>query len=384
MKITDIRTIRLRAPVPSEGQVLSRTGVRKYRSTLLVGVYTDVGITGIGSCSGNGAIIQVIVEKVFKPLLIGQEPTKIEELWEKSYFGAGVKEFGSRGIGVVALSGVDIALWDILGKAKGEPVFKLLGGPARDKVPVYATALYPDEPAEVVKKALAFAHNGFRAAKIKVGFDLAQDIEIVRAVRAVVGNDFTLMTDANQGYTLGVALKAAAAFAECGAAFLEEPLFVEDIAGHVSLKAQGKVAIALGENLHTRFAFENFIARSAVDILQPDVARAGGISEVVQIAALAARHGLSVSFHTWGDAVALAASLHLAAALKNSSVMELDCTHNPLRTELLKEPLKAQNGFMVPPQGAGLGIDLNTQALRKYAFSGPEEIVLRQRALSVL
>jgi len=218
--------------------------------------------------------------------------------------------------------------------------------------------------------------------KIKVGFDLAQDIEIVRAVRAELGKDFTLMTDANQGYTLGVALKAAEAFAACGAAFLEEPLFVEDIAGHASLKAQGKIPIALGENLHTRFAFENFIARGAVDILQPDVARAGGISEAVEIAALAARHGLAVSFHTWGDAVALAASLHLAAALRNSSVMELDCTENPLRSELLKEPLEAQNGFMLPPQGVGLGIELDPRALKRFAFSGTEELSPWQKALS--
>ncbi len=382
MRIIDIRTIRLRASLPPERQVYGRSGQRTHRSALLVQVETDEGITGFGSCSGNGAILEVMIERVLKPLLVGKSPLQIEELWETSYFRSVAKEFGSRGLGVVALSGVDMALWDILGKAKGEPIFKLLGGAAREKVPVYATALYPEEPAEVVEKALAFAQKGFRAAKIKVGFNLARDIEIVRAVRAGVGKDFTLMTDANQGYTLEVALKAAEAFAASGAAFLEEPLFVEDIAGHASLKAQGKVPIALGENLHTRYAFENFIARGAVDILQPDVARAGGISKVVKIAALAAHHGLSVSFHTWGDAVALAASLHLAAALKNSSVMELDCTENPLRSELLKEPLEAENGFMVPPQRPGLGIELDPKAEKRFAFSGVEEISLRQKAIS--
>lgn len=382
MKITDIRTIRLRAALAPEGQMHSRSGRRTYRSALLIQVETDEGITGFGSCSGNGAILEVMIERVLKPLLVGKSPLDIEELWETSYFSAVAKELGSRGLGVVALSGVDIALWDILGKAKRQPVFQLLGGAARDKVPVYATALYPEEPSEVVKKAHAFAHKGFRAAKIKVGFNLAQDIEIVRAVRAELGKDFTLMTDANQGYTVAVALRAAEAFAACGVAFLEEPLFVEDIAGHASLKAQGKIPIALGENLHTRFAFENFIARGAVDILQPDVARAGGISEAVEIAALAARHGLAVSFHTWGDAVALAASLHLAAVLKNSSVMELDCTENPLRSELLKEPLEAQEGFMLPPQGAGLGIELDPRALKRFAFSGTEELSPWQKALS--
>lgn len=382
MKITDIRTIRLRASIPPESQVVSRTGLRRFRSALLVEVHTDAGITGIGSCSGNGAIIEVIVERVLKPLLVGADPLKIEEIWEKSYFGAGVREFGSRGIGVVALSGVDTALWDILGKAKNEPLFKLLGGACREKVEVYATALYPGEPAEVVKKALGFAHKGFRGAKIKVGFNLARDVEIVRAVRAELGKNFTLMTDANMGYTLEVALKAAKFFGDCGAAWLEEPLFVEDIEGHATLKARSKVPIALGENLHTRFAFQEFIARGAVDILQPDVARAGGVSEVIKIGALAARHGLPISLHTYGDAVALAASLHLAASLENSSVMELDCTHNPLRSELLREPLEAENGFMVPPQRPGLGIELDPRALKRFAFSGAEEISLRQKAIS--
>jgi D-galactarolactone cycloisomerase len=382
MRITDIRTIRLRAPLTPERQVYSRSGQRTHRSALLVQVDTDEGIAGVGSCSGNGATIEVMIEKVLKPLLVGKNPLQIGELWEASYFRSVAKELGSRGLGVVALSGVDIALWDILGKAKGEPVFKLLGGVVRDAVPVYATALYPEEPAEVVKKAVAFKQKGFRAAKIKVGFNLGRDIEIVRAVRAGVGKDFVLMTDANQGYTLEVAIKAAEGFAACGAAFLEEPLFVEDIAGHASLRAEGKVPIALGENLHTRYAFENFIARGAVDILQPDVARAGGISEVVEIAALAARHGLSVSFHTWGDAIALAASLHLAAAVKNSSVMELDCTENPLRSELVKEPLEARGGFMQPPQGSGLGVELDPRALKRFAFSGAEELSPWQKALS--
>lgn len=382
MRITDIKTIRLRAALTPERRVYSRSGQRTHRSALLVQVDTDERITGIGSCSGNGMILEAMIERVLKPLLVGKNPLKIQELWEASYFRSVAKEFGSRGLGVVALSGVDIAVWDILGKAKGEPVFKLLGGAVRDRVPVYATALYPEEPQEVVKKALAFRQRGFRGAKIKVGFTLAQDIEIVQAVRTALGNDFTLMTDANQGYTLDVALKAAEAFARCGAAFLEEPLFVEDIEGYARLKAQGKVPVALGENLHTRFAFENFITRRAVDILQPDVARAGGISEVAQIASLAASHGLSLSFHTWGDGVALAASLHLAAALENSTVMELDCTENPLRSELLKEPLEAHNGFMSPPQGPGLGIELDPRALERFTFAGREELSPWQKALS--
>jgi D-galactarolactone cycloisomerase len=381
MKITDVKTIRLRATIPTAGQVFSRSGVRNSRSTTLVQVDTDEGISGIGSASGNGELIEVIVGKVLKPLLIGMDPTQIEEVWDKAYVRGGHKEFGTRGVGVVALSGVDIALWDILGKVRGAPLYQLLGGKCRDKVPVYATALYPEEPAKVAKRARTFAEQGFHGVKIKVGFDLDQDIQIVRAVRDELGKDFVVMTDANQGYTVDVALKASEAFAACGAFWLEEPLFVEDIAGHARLREKGKTPIAVGENLNTCYAFENFVVRGAVDFLQPDVARAGGITEVRKIAAMAAEHHVPLSFHTWGDGIALAASVHLSAALKECVVMELDYTYNPLRAELLLEPLEVENGFLVPPDKPGLGVELDSKAVEKFAFAGVEEIALRQRVL---
>ena len=384
MKITDVKTIRLRATIPTEGQVFSRSGVRNTRSTTLVQVETDEGVSGIGSASGNGELIEVIVAKVLKPLLIGMDPTEIDEIWDKAYFRGGHKEFGTRGIGVVALSGVDIALWDILGKVRGVPVYQLLGGKCRDKVPVYATALYPEEPEKVAARARAFADQGFHGVKIKVGFDLEQDIRIVRAVREELGKDFTVMTDANQGYSVDVGLKAAAAFAECGAFWLEEPLFVEDVEGHATLREKTKVPIAVGENLHTYYAFENFIVRGAVDFIQPDVARAGGITEIKRITALAAKHNVPVSFHTWGDGVALAASVHLSAALKDCIVMELDYTYNPLREELLNEPFKVQKGLLTPPDKPGLGIELNPQALERFAFAGAEDLAVRQKTLELV
>src|ERR1044071_6222217 len=197
MKITDVQTLRLRAPIPAEGQVFSRSGVRSTRSATLVRIDTDEGIYGLGSASGNGELIAAIVGKVLKPLLLGMDPTDIEAIWDKAYIRGGHKEFGTRGIGVVALSGMDIALWDILGKARGLPLYQLLGGKCRDKVPVYATALYPEAPAEVVKKARSFAEQGFKGVKIKVGFDVDQDIRMVRAVREALGDDFVVMTDAN-------------------------------------------------------------------------------------------------------------------------------------------------------------------------------------------
>ena len=160
MKITDVKTIRLRASIPAEGQVFSRSGVRNTRSTTLVQVETDEGVSGIGSCSGNGELIEVIVSKILKPLLLGMDPTDIDDIWDTAYVRGGHKEFGTRGIGVVALSGIDVALWDILGKVRGVPVYQLLGGKCRDKVPVYATALYPEEPTKVAARARAFRRSG--------------------------------------------------------------------------------------------------------------------------------------------------------------------------------------------------------------------------------
>lgn len=381
MKITDVKTIRLRAMIPTEGQVFSRSGVRNIRTSTLIQVETDEGISGLGSASGNGELIEFIVARVLKPMLVGMDPTLIDEIWDKAYIRGGHKEFGTRGVGVVALSGIDIALWDILGKVRGVPLYQLLGGKLREKVPVYATALYPEEPAKVAARARAFAEQGFHGVKIKVGFDLVQDIRIVRAVRKELGTNFIVMTDANQGYSVDVGIKAAQAFADAGAFWLEEPLFVEDIEGHAMVREKGRTPIAVGENLHMSYAFENFILRGAVDFVQPDVARAGGVTEIRKITALAARHQVPVSFHTWGDGIALAASVHLSAALKDCIVMELDYTYNPLREELLRQPFKVENGYLTPPDQPGLGVELNLEALQRFAFSGAEDLAIRQKTL---
>lgn len=381
MKITDVRTLRLRAPLTVHGQVRSRTGVRTHRYALLVEVHTDEGVTGMGSCSGNGVLLETIVARVLKPLLVGMDPLAIDEVWRKGYFGAGIRAFGSRGVGVVALSGVDTALWDIRGKVEGAPLYELLGGKRRDRVEVYATALYPEETAASVEKAETLARQGFHGIKIKVGFDLDRDIERVAAVRSALGADFPLMTDANMGYDLDAALAAASAFEKLGVGWLEEPLFLEDVAGHAQLKARTGVPVALGENLHTRFAFESFMAQDAVDVLQPDVARAGGVSEVRAIAADAARRGLPLSLHTYGDGVALAASLHLAAALDVMAVMEFEYNENPLRSRLLRDRLEPDNGFLRPPDAPGLGVALDPEAVEAYRFDGEADLAQWERPL---
>src|ERR1051325_6855013 len=198
-----------RASTPAEGQVTSRSGVRESRTTALVRVETDSGIHGFGSCSGNGAIVQFIIEQVVKPAVVGMDPTDIDRIWQKLYFGPRARQLGLRGIGFVALSGLDVALWDIRGKAEGAPIYKLLSDKPRARVEVYATALYPDDIKKVVERALALAELGYRGIKMKIGFDVAGDIERVRAVREAVGAKFPLMSDAHMGYDLPTAERAA-------------------------------------------------------------------------------------------------------------------------------------------------------------------------------
>jgi L-alanine-DL-glutamate epimerase-like enolase superfamily enzyme len=138
----------------------------------------------------------------------------------------------------------------------------------------------------------------------------------------------------------------------------------------------------VGENLHTCAAFRDFIVSGAVDFIQPDVARAGGVSEILKIASLAARHGTPISFHTWGDAVALAASVHLSAAIRGCSLMELDYTYNPLRNDLLREPLELSGGYLIPPPKPGLGVEIDPAAIRRFSFSGAEELAVRRETLT--
>ena len=230
-----------------------------------------------------------------------------------------MRDYGQKGVAIAAISGVDIALWDIKGKALGLPIHALLGGAFRDRVRAYATGLYfrrvDDQPAALAREAAAYAAQGFTAVKMKVGLGLAADRRNIQAVREAIGPDITLMADANHAYDAKEAIRVGRVLEQAGAYWFEEPVSPEDVDGYVEVKAALDLAIAGGEAEFTRWGFRELLRRRAVDIVQPDTCSAGGLTECKRIMALASAFGVQYTPHVWGSAVGLTASLHLAATV---------------------------------------------------------------------
>jgi D-galactarolactone cycloisomerase len=319
-----------------------------------------------------------------KPLLIGQDPFDREMLWERMY--AKMRDYGQKGLPIEAISGIDIALWDIMGKALGLPVHKLLGGAMRDRVMAYATGLYyreaEDLTQELIQEALAYIKEGFSAIKMKIGgLAPAEDLENVRAVREAMGPDILLMVDANHAYNPMTAIQVGRELERYQIAWFEEPVIPEDIQGYLEVKEALALPIAGGECEYTRFGFRELICRRAVDILQPDTCKTGGLSEAKKIAALASAWGIPYFPHVWGTPVALAAGLHLLASLPETPscrnplpfhqvpVLEFDRTPHPIREELAAQPILPEGGWLRVPMAPGLGVEVREETLDKYRLT---------------
>lgn len=267
-----------------------------------------------------------------------------------------------------ALGGLDTALWDIRGKVAGKPIHELLGS-RRLHVPAYASALlWQDNPSSLAEEARAHLAAGFRAMKMRVGKSLEYDVAAVQVVRDTIGPDIKLMVDAGSRYSLAIAQRVASTLRAQNVFWFEEPLQPEDVTGYVALRPQSGIALAAGENDFGVQGFREFIQNHAVDIVQPDCSRSGGITECRRIGLLAVDHGLRVATHTWSDAVALVANMHLIASLDTGIVVEIDQTGNPLISDLLAEPLEMTDGNVYLPRGPGLGIELNHEALDRLSL----------------
>ena len=299
------------------------------------------------------------------------------------------RDFGRTGTMIEALSAVDIALWDLCGKARGQPVWALLGGAFRDRVRAYATGFYytGDDPAPSLESQLSAVRaeaerdvaEGFGAVKVKIGLMAPEDdLARVAAVRETLGPDRLLMTDANHAYRASTAVLMAKGMEEHGVCRFEEPVLPEDVDCYLQVKAATTIAIAGGECEHTRYGFARWFTTRALDIAQPDPCCAGGISETRKIAILAATFGVQCLPHVWGSGVAVAAGLQVLATLPpsphtanpippyNEPMLEWDSTRNPLRTDLLTEPFGLQDGYMRVPTGLGLGVEVDDAVLRRY------------------
>jgi len=352
----------------------------KSRAACLVEVQTDTGITGWGEALCQGLqppqIAAAAIESALQPLLVGADPLQIEPLWHRMYMHT--RDYGMKGAVIAAISGVDIALWDIAGKSLGQPVCKLLGGAFRERVQVYATGFYriagQGEAARLADEARQRAAEGFRFLKVKLGFGVADDLAVMQAVaHAIEGQGLRMMIDTNHAYGVADAVRLGRALAPLDLRWYEEPVAAEDLAGYGELRAKLDVPIAGGENEFTVFGFRRLLEARAVDIAQPDVCAAGGFTACRHIATLALAHGVQVNPHVWGSSVGQAASLHLICALPAANpslfadepVFEYDCSSHPFREALVDRPLRQRGGWLELPAAPGLGIEVDREALER-------------------
>jgi len=391
MRITRISTTYLEYPLSQP--MYDATHFIASRGALLVSVETDAGIVGTGeaACFGGGwRAVKVEVEEVIAPIACGRDPLKREQIWETVY--RITSQHSRRGVGMMALSGVDIALWDIAGKVAGLPLHKLLGG-FEDSVPAYASCGFYQEgkgPSQLVEEIDDALRQGFRAVKVKIGrnafpsvarysnegsdgecrVSIEEDLKRIDAVRKHVGTGFPFMIDANGSWDPGLARSLARAYAESNPFFLEEPVSIDNASVGGSISRDVGVPVAGYETEFTRYGFRDLVAMQAVDFVQPDLTWAGGLSEVLRIAALAEMYGLPLVPHCFSSAICLAATAHLLAGRGIGKFLEFDVTPNALRSSLLKEPLEVSaDGRVYLSDRPGLGIELRRETLEKYAVS---------------
>jgi D-galactarolactone cycloisomerase len=374
MKIADVRAYVLEAPL-TEPFHWSFNGT-SVRTACLVEIVADDGTSGWGECFGPAPLNAAIVA-AYARRLVGADPLNTEGIWQDLY-GA-YRDQGQKGLAISALSGVDIALWDLKGRHFGVPVHRLLGGPLRASVRAYATGTYRVEhgdPLEyIVDEVAGYVEQGFHAVKLKIGFDVDADAALIRAVRRKIGPGPRLMLDANHGFDAVEAIALGRAVADQGIDWFEEPVIPEDLASYREVRRGQPIPVAGGECEYTRWGFREVLATRSMDIIQPDTCAAGGISECKKIADMAAAFGVRYIPHVWGTGIALAASLQLMAVLPHSPLrrtpreplLEFDRSEHPFRQAVLTRPIEHVRGIVQIPDGPGLGIEINRDALREFS-----------------
>ncbi|MCL6509227.1 MAG: mandelate racemase/muconate lactonizing enzyme family protein [Anaerolineae bacterium] len=370
MKISNVRFVALRQPLSQPLRLA--WGAMHYRHFGLVVVETEAGLTGIGETSVNfpgWAITErkATIEEGLKPLLIGEDPLDVAGLWQKMHRAfARLGVLWGKGAVMSAIGGVDIALWDLAGKVHDKPIYELLGGRHQARVPLYATGL---DPGNLADSARSFVDQGYRAVKVRIGFDQARDIANVEAVRRAVGDQVQVLVDANMAYDVECAKRMADALQPYRLYWLEEPLVADDLSGYRQLAECVTVPLAAGENQFDVADAEALLATNAIRYLMPDPTRAGGLSEAQRICALAQARGLPYSPHHYGSDVGFAAVLHLIAATPGSDYLLRDVAPAPLRESVLLTPINVQDGQATVPEGPGLGVELNWEIVRTHQVS---------------
>jgi L-rhamnonate dehydratase len=330
---------------------------------VLVEVTTDDGITGFGTAGGFTGVSAAIVSQHLAPLVHGADPFDLERLWSRMY--RATLRFGRGGATMAAISAVDIACWDIVGKALGQPLYRLLGGQTKDRIPAYASRLYALEDLDqLAAEARGYVSQGFRALKQRFGYGPAdgpegmrRNLELVRTVREAVGNDITLAADAYMAWDVPYTLAIGPRLAEFDLAWLEEPLPPHDLGGYVRLRRELPLRLAAGEHLYGRHSFRQWLEAGALDVLQPDANRVGGISELRKVCVLAASWDLPVLPHSNE-----AHNLHVIMSQVNCPMVEYfpdvePDTGNELFWKVFRGEPRAHAGCVIPSDRPGLGIE---------------------------
>jgi L-alanine-DL-glutamate epimerase-like enolase superfamily enzyme len=380
LKITKITAIPLSYRLPEGKTVTMGVGSTLKRDAIIVRVETDEGITGYGEAHPGrspGAITSLI-HSTIAPMLVGMNATDCVGAWQRVHR----MQLSSHGLGAgaaLAISGIDMALWDIRGKAANMPLYELLGGSKR-RVPAYAGGIALGyQPAQsLAEEAQEYVARGYKALKLRIGDTVKNDIERVRHVRKVLGDDIDILTDANTAYTIADARRVLPVLAEIHAGWLEEPFACNDFASYrEAAKITSLVPIAAGENHYTRFEFGQMLEAGAVQVWQPDLSKCGGITEGLRIAAMASAFRIPVNPHSSATGLNHAASIHFLAATENGGYFEACVSKfNPFRDMFGKTFDVGADGCVEPLSGPGLGIEVDEAIFAEYpVVDGPGYVV---------
>lgn len=380
MKIAKVDVFVLKTPL-DQPFAFSQGWVHQ-RSATLVRITTDNGLVGWGEAFAQGLeppeIAAAAINHAFKPLVLGCNPLDTAVLWHKMY--AHSRDFGRKGTIVSAISAIDIALWDIAGQFYSQPIYQLLGGAQRTRVTPYATGFYringKSEASRLAEEALDHRNAGFKAMKIKLGFGIDDDMDVMSSINTALNDPgIELMVDTNHAYGRSEALTLGRALEAYNIRWYEEPVVPEDIASYQALRTQLSVPIAGGENEHTLYGFNQLFQQQALDVAQPDVGSCGGITAMQHITAMAQANGVQVNPHVWGAAIAQAASLQVIAALPvthhslfpSQPILEYDRSSHPFRQQLVDTAWSMTDGLVEIPNGPGLGISVNMDVVSEFS-----------------
>ena len=386
MKIKSVEATWLHVPIAEKNQHVSDFGkVASFDSTL-VRIETECGIVGwgeakeeVGSAGNNRTVTHAINQK-YAPDLVGEDPRDIVRLNELMYNGVRghyalahgrvFPALGRRGASICAMSGIDLALWDILGKSLNAPVWRLLGGRKAERMPIYASGGWADAKG-IGEQLLGYVKKGgVRAVKMRVGIidgTVARSVERVKAARDALGPDIGLACDAHGTWSVTEAKQFCRKVEDLDLMWFEEPVTADDKRGYAEVRRSSSVPISAGESEFNRFDFKELAELGAADIFQPDLAICGGISEAIKIAAIASSYNLRLAPHLWTGALAFAAGMHVTAATSCGFILEYSFGANPLLQELSKEGFPVKDGMLEIPDRPGLGVTVDEDFVKRYA-----------------